>query len=157
MSKNFVCLFIAVFFIINSIISFAEEKPSGRDSSEKSIANIDAAPLLFVVSPDGRHVAYVAQAEDKQFVVIDGKKGKHYDGIGRAIVFSPDSRRVAYIAIIGKKGVVVVDGKEEKPYDAIGSNFTFSPDSKRFAYAAGIKNKGLVVIDGKEETHYDLI
>ena len=113
--------------MINSMISFAEEKTSGRDNSEKSIANIDVAPLLLVVSPDGRHVAYVAQAEDKQFVVIDGKKGKHYDGIGRAIIFSPDSRRVAYIAIIGKKGVVVVDGKEEKQYDNLGSNLFSAP------------------------------
>ena len=150
MSKKFVCLFIAVFFIINSIISFAEEKPSGRDNSEKSIANIDVAPLLFVTSPDGRHVAYVAQIGDEQFVVIDGKKGKHYDGIGRAIVFSPDSKRVAYIAIIGKKGVVVVDGKEEKQYDNLGSNIIFSPDSRHVAYPAQSGNKQFVVIDGKE-------
>src|SRR5208283_2838282 len=96
MSKKFVCLFIAVFFIINSIISFAEEKPSGRDNSEKSIANIDVAPMLFVASPDSRHVVYPTQSGNKQFVVIDGKEGMHCDGIGSNLTFSPDSKRFAY-------------------------------------------------------------
>ncbi len=109
MFKKFMCLFIAVFFIVNSIVSFAEEKSSSRDSSENIIANFDLAPLLLVASPDGRHVAYVEQEEDKQFVVIDGKKEKHYDGIGSILTFSPDSKRVVYIVFVGKKGAVVVD------------------------------------------------
>jgi hypothetical protein len=32
-------------------------------------------------SPDSRHVAYVAGAEARQFVVVDGDEGKQYDGL----------------------------------------------------------------------------
>jgi hypothetical protein len=34
-----------------------------------------------VFSPDSAHVAYIAGSAAKQFVVVDGKEGKHYDGL----------------------------------------------------------------------------
>ncbi|MEW6416877.1 MAG: hypothetical protein AB1480_02010 [Nitrospirota bacterium] len=65
-------------------------------------------------------MAYIAKAKegDKWLVVVDGKEGKKYDGIG-ALIFSPDSKRVAYQAIEGDEWFVVVDGKEGKRYDMI--------------------------------------
>jgi len=56
-----------------------------------------------------------------QFVVVDGKEGKEYDGIvAGSLKFSPDSKHLAYVAVRGEKRFVVVDGKEGKEYDGIG-------------------------------------
>ena len=72
-----------------------------------------------MTSSDGRHVAYVAQEGDKQFVVVDGKEGKHYDGIG-SILFSALTVSMWLYGQAGKKRLVVVDGKEGKQYDILG-------------------------------------
>jgi hypothetical protein len=55
-----------------------------RIVSERFIAKIDFSSWIqetFRVSPDNRRVAYVAWARNKQFVVVDGKEEKQYDGI----------------------------------------------------------------------------
>ncbi len=93
-------------------------------------------PESLAVSPDSKHVAYVARRGGKQLVVVDGVEGKEYDRIGQGtLVFSPDSKRVAYGARRGDKQLVVVDGVEGKEYDGIGQGtLVFSPDSKRVAY-----------------------
>jgi len=118
-------------------------------------------------SPDGKNLAYLAEENNKQFVVVDGKEESRYDriGIGREIetlatapggsywiktasqvlAFSPDSKRVAYTAEKGKKWFVVVDGKEGKQYDAIDPNaIVFSPDSKKIGFAALKEKRWLV-------------
>ncbi len=83
-------------------------------------------------SPDGRRLAYVIEQNGQQFVVLDGKEGKRYDGIGvHSGFFSPDSRRVAYTALQGKDWYVVMDGKEAGPYQAVAPP-VFSPDSRRW-------------------------
>jgi len=113
----------------------------------------------FKVSPDSKRVAYVSIEGNKQFVVVDGKEQKKYDGIGAStLIFSPDSKRMAYAAKMGDKWFVVVDGKEQKQYDGIGAHsLIFSPDSKRVAYVAGVGNKQLVIVGGKEGNPYDSI
>ncbi|MGA1974777.1 MAG: hypothetical protein ABSG92_04000 [Conexivisphaerales archaeon] len=144
-----------------------------RTVSEKLVAQIDssAVPETLTSSPDGKRVAYVAGVGTKQFVVVDGKEGKQYDGIGKGIlelasdfylgipVFSPDSQRVAYVAREGERWFVVIDGKEEKQYDDLGPlTLTFSPDSKRVAYVARVGTKQFVmVVDGKEGKQYEWI
>ncbi len=131
-----------------------------RAASETLIADIDFSsrfPDSFRVSPNGRRVAYLTQAGDKQSAVVDGKEGREYDGIGTGtLIFSPDSKRQTYSACVGEKWLVVVDGKEGKPYDGIAKGTPiFSPDSKCVAYGASIGNKRLVVVDGKEGKRYD--
>ena len=86
-------------------------------------------------------------------MIVDGKEGKPYDGLGD-LIFSPDSQRVAYGAQLGDKVFVVVDGKEGKQYDDAG-RLIFSPDSQRVAYRAGVGDKQFVVVDGKEGQPYD--
>ncbi|MCS7216069.1 MAG: hypothetical protein NZ826_08025 [Thermodesulfovibrio sp.] len=88
--------FLVVFFIICvSIGGWAQEKYLKRIVSERLIAQIDFSSWIkesFKVSPDSKRVAYVAGAGNKWFVVIDGKEGKKYDGIGGKIIFdSSDS------------------------------------------------------------------
>ncbi|MDI6741482.1 MAG: hypothetical protein QMD11_01990, partial [Smithella sp.] len=74
---------------------------------EEIIVKFHYSPLAFVASPDGKRVAYASRADNKQFVIVDGKEQKRYDGVGTNIVFSPDSQRVAYRVQSGKKQLVV--------------------------------------------------
>jgi len=144
-----------------------------RTISEKIVGQLDSSAIResLASSPDLRRIAYVSRVGAKQFVVVDGKEGKHYDGIGKGIltqgqqaayfgapIFSPDSSRVAYAAREGGKWFVVVDGKEEKSYDDINAlTLIFSPDSHRVAYVVGVGAKQSVVVGGKEEKPYDWI
>jgi Tol biopolymer transport system component len=61
-----------------------------------------------VFSPDSQHVAYVAGTEPKQFVVVDGKEGKQYDGLvkGATCLFDSPSQ-LHYLA----KKTTSSDGK----------------------------------------------
>jgi hypothetical protein len=100
-----------------------------------------------VISPDARHIAYVARHRGKQMVVIDGVEGKLYDWIGGRPIFSPDGRHVAYVAgELDHENLswhVIVDGVEGKGYAGVlwRDNTTyritpFSPDGRRLAYIA---------------------
>ena len=139
--------------------------PTGSDKSqrvgtEKLIVKMNYSSLLpesITVSPDGYHVAYVNQVDNKQTVIVDGKEGKSYEWTGE-IVFSPDSKQVAYFAVLDGKFLVVVDNKEieGKKYDRIGAgSLTFSSDNKRMAYVAQIGEKQFVLADGKEGPYFD--
>ena len=123
-----------------------------RVVSEKIVVEINLKTLMFPeslsVSPDMRHVAYVDQLGNGLAVVVDGKAGKIYDGIGNgSLQFSPNGRRVAYAAIQGDQWLVVVDGRESKSYDFVG-NIAFSPDSQLIAYLAGTGDTLRIVVDG---------
>jgi hypothetical protein len=74
---------------------------------ETRIGSIDAsgsANESLRVSPDSKRVAYTVVAGTKQFVVVDGKEGKQYNGIinfggGRIVFDSADS--LHYLALKG--------------------------------------------------------
>ena len=79
-------------------------------------------PLTF--SPDGKHVAYIAQwghgPRWKYRAIIDGREGPEYEAQWVAgPIFSPDSQRTAYVGQRGGKQFVVLDGKELAPHDGV--------------------------------------
>jgi hypothetical protein len=157
MGKKGLWLYLAVFLVGVGIVASAQEKSSNRVVSERFIVKIDSSswvPKSFRVSPDSKHVVYVAKVGRKWSVVIDGKEGKQYVAIGTIPIFSPDGKRVAYVAEVDRKWFVVVDGKEGKRYDFLGTTLIFSPDSKRVAYVAKEGDKKFVVVDGKEGKRY---
>jgi hypothetical protein len=86
-------------------------------------------------SPDSRRLAYGATSRNQSRVIVDGKAGKAYDGIG-TVCFSPDSQRVAYSAQRNDRYFVVLDGREGKPHARLGQGLFFSPDSTRLVYVA---------------------
>lgn len=107
-------------------------------------------------SPDSERIAYAARRGSKWFVVVDGREGKHYDGIG-TIVFSPDSNRIAIAVKLGRRWLVVEDSLEGKAYNDIALNsLTFTPCGRAVAYAArhynclGLIRHTFVVINAKE-------
>jgi len=112
-----------------------------------------------IFSPNSKNIAYVAEEGDNSAVVLNGVRGKLYNGIGdETPIFSPDGKQMCYAAKLGNKEFIVIDGKEEKHYDALGKTVVFSANSKRLAYMAlqGIE-KWFVVVDQKEGTRYDEI
>lgn len=106
----------------------------------------------FVFSPDSNRLAYRCSKQGMWFqaitdwVIVDGKKGKTYDGVGD-ITFSPDSKHVCYIAdnSYGEKMFVVVDGTRGKEYDFVGRGFGVSVST------SGLKK---VVWDSSNRFHY---
>jgi Tol biopolymer transport system component len=118
------------------------------------------------LSPDRRHIAFVAKDAGGEFVVVDGVAGKKYAAITRdpisesgesfPIIFSPDSGRVSYVVKRGAKYMVVIDGKESAPYDYVRTAAQrFSPDSRRVAFAAKRGKKELIVVDGVDGKLFD--
>ncbi|MFH2006122.1 MAG: hypothetical protein ABI333_06015 [bacterium] len=118
-------------------------RPGGRYRS----IGVDA--LTF--SPDSRRLAFPAECQCGRhwFVVLDGREGRCWHGIGE-ILFSPDSRRLAYAAQRGKKWTVVRDGRPDPAVDAVlRKTLRWSPDSRRLAYAAQLGKTRHVVVDGR--------
>lgn len=136
-------------------------KPEQESKPYSSIFSLNS-------SPDGKRVGFAAITGTKRFVVVDGKEGKEYDGVGQSSpVFSPDSAHFAYIAAQDNQQFVVLDGAEGKRYEAILGNPVFSPDGKHLAYAARSGGRYFVVThelasgsypaNGKEGAQYDLV
>jgi hypothetical protein len=115
----------------------------------------------FVFTSDGKHLAYKAGDANSWFVVVDGKRGGSYAGVGRP-VFTSDGR-VAYTACDRCGGglredaavSVVLDGRKiGAAYGSIAEPIAFSADGRRMAFVAKRGLAQLVVVDGKEERPY---
>ncbi len=132
------------YFIVTSDQSGAKEVPSGPASGTST------------------RMVRLLQRNDKEMVVIDGRLGPAYDGIGSdefryKTPLSPDRKRVAYAARRGKKWMAVVDGKEGKAYDAV-SELLFSPDSRHLSYIAysdAQNGQSFMVRDGQESKPFE--
>ena len=105
---------------------------------------INFLPVPIVFSPNGQRVAYVADFNGEEAVVVDGEAGRAYPSIyPSSLSFSPDSQRLAYAVSEVDPGdrpkmmaTVVVDGAEGKYYNQIRGKPRFSPDSKQVAFIA---------------------
>ena len=88
----------------------------------------------------------------KLFVVVDGKEGEKYDGIGAGtLIFSADSQRVAYGARVGDKWFVVVDGKIGRRYNVIvrGGEVVF--DSSDSLHYLAQRGSGIYLVEEQIE------
>src|SRR5215207_3502195 len=123
------------------------------------------------VSPDRRHVAFVAKVAGGEAAYVDGVVGKTYPavasdplseaGTGSPFTFSRDGRRVAYVVhLLAARGPrrVVVDGSEGPAFDYVWSGgLHFSDDGKHFAYTAERGGKRFAVVDGAESGPYERV
>jgi len=75
-----------------------------------------------VYSADGKHFAYIGSEDDKQFVVVDGKRGETFKSVMPKSVGFRDSGQVYYIAgaekFYQKKFLIVGDKKVLEIYGA---------------------------------------
>jgi hypothetical protein len=133
--------------------------------NDKIIDNIDNADN-FIFNIFGSRYACRAQKNDRQFVIVNGKPGKSYDGIliKDNFYFSPDGERLIYVAVKNNSCVAVVDGQEEPQAFTLIENARFSLDSTHYAYKGRIKGstmsgkeKWCVVKDGQAGNIYDHI
>jgi WD40 repeat protein len=88
---------------------------TGSDRELKTYRGI-AFPTI---SPNGKRVAFSAQDESGQFLVVDGKEEQRFDKIVLPIAFSPDNKHFAYTASNNGKMVVVVDGVQKEVLYAV--------------------------------------
>ncbi|MCK4739468.1 MAG: PD40 domain-containing protein [Deltaproteobacteria bacterium] len=114
---------------------------------------------IFVFSPEGNTVAYVAKKGSQWLTVINGEEGEPFQAIARkTLVFSPNGERVAYGAQKNNKWLVVLDGKSGPTYEMIlMKSLVFSPSSARFAVAFSENSKSFVILDNIKGNLYDEI
>jgi hypothetical protein len=142
---------------------------------EVSLGRVHAGELkgTRTVSPDRRHVAYVAKVEGGEAVYADGVAGKTYPaiasdplseaGTGSPFTYSRDGRRVAYVAHLGTARArgprrVVVGVVEGPVFDYVWSGgLHFSQDGDHFAYTAERGGKRFAVVDGVEHGPYERV
>lgn len=145
-------------------------KPSGEcavvdDTEGEKFDGIHTESIIF--SPDSQRIAYVAKdlgklfQSEKEFVVLDGQKGKPFDQIFLPLTFSPDSRRFAYAARTGS-GILhlIIDGQVTdlpKKYQRVADSMLvpsicFSQDSQHLALLGDWPGYPFLLVDGKEVT-----
>lgn len=109
MLKKGMMFWLAVLLFHTAMAAWAEEESPKRMTTKTLIAQIDSSSWVketFKVSPDSKHVAYVAQVGNKQFLVVDGIVRTQYDsiltlGVGRIVFDTPDS--LHYLAAMGNR------------------------------------------------------
>jgi WD40 repeat protein len=105
----------------------------------------------------GNLLAYSIGRGNKQYMIINGKASRAYDGVG-PIMFSDKGEHAAHIAKDGASTLFVLDGNESIAFVGGHDLVSFSPDGKYSAYAAKKSNdKWVVVIEGKELAECDRI
>lgn len=130
-----------------------EGKPElNRQSTRLALIAEGQSPDQFIISEDGRHLAYIVREAGGAFMVLDGKESKRFQDISR-IVFSPGCGRVAFKGVDQKEQRVVIAGKKEKAWERIGS-IQFAPDG-RVVYEAMKNGKWVIVADRHESQPFD--
>jgi WD40 repeat protein len=109
-----------------------------------------------VVSPDGRHAAWVWRERHREFVIHEGRSvgGDHESINSDSLVFSPDSRHLAFVAKDQGKSLCILDGVPGKSYDNLWGRPVFSADGLHLAYVVETDGMQVVVLDGKEQAQH---
>jgi hypothetical protein len=106
---------------------------------------------------DKRYAFILEQDNNKEVVVIDGKKSKEYDSID-SFTFSSDGSKYGFRALKGNKWVVVIDSNESKEYDYL-VGLTLSSNGSKYGFLARkgdeVKGKYVAVINGNENNEYE--
>lgn len=133
------------------------------DGSEPRIERMHGPAILignFFHGPQGQ-VGYIASADEKQFVVYNGKDDGHrFEEIdARSIVISDDGKHIAYVGEpSGFADAAVIGGKLGKTYDGfediIKGSLGLSPDGSRGGYAVKSSGKHYVFVDGRPGKMY---
>ncbi|MDC3954624.1 hypothetical protein [Polyangium jinanense] len=124
------------------------------------VDGVDGAEYLgigiesLVWSADGRRLAYPARREKGWSLVVDGRAGPSFDGLGE-VVLSPDGAHVAYAAQRKGAWFVVLDETPGPAFDAILEGTLLFGRGGRFAYVARQGAFVRAIIDGTPGPRYD--
>ena len=150
--------FISILFSL-CLISFVTRSQE-RKINEKLLANVDGPDLMnntFSFSPDFRSVAFRAHQDNKQTIIINGKKGNLYDAVGTP-VFTRDGKHFAYSAHNGNNWFLILDGQEKAIEESsIISGYVFSPDNKNIAFIINDGHKQRINYKGIDGNKFDYI
>jgi RNA polymerase sigma factor (sigma-70 family) len=102
-----------------------------------------------VISVDGKHMAFAAEASGKWRVVLDGSEGNEYDGSIENVTLGCDAAHLAFTVSTGAQQRVVWNDKQGPACEKILPPF-FSPDGKRLAYAAQRGDQWFMMVDGRQ-------
>ena len=103
-------------------------------------------------SPDGCRLAFVVAEGNQSRVVINGKLGPLYEGIG-ALRFGLESKRLAYIVRKGTHQYLALDDRLLGPFNLI-ADFTLGPNGQ-LGMLVRSDDGWRAVIDGQESEVFD--
>jgi hypothetical protein len=104
-----------------------------------------------VVSPDGKQVAYRAEDDGKEFVVV-GDQIVPFKSCSDPVFGAGD--RNAYLGCEAQGAFLVVDGTPWPSFQE-GSIPYFSPDGRLIAYSAGERGRKFFVVNGRKGNEFD--
>jgi len=119
---------------------------------------VEGPPFVGIVtdslrfSPDSRRLLYLATAEGKKYIVVDGALHEQFAFVEPGASFSPSGAHVGWVAANESlMQFAVVDGESKKAYDGIRPpGIVWSPDGEEYAYVATLEGLQSVV-RGDEE------
>lgn len=124
------------------------------------VDGVDGAEYLgigiesLVWSADGRRLAYPARREKGWSLIVDGRAGPTFDGLGE-VVLSPDGAHVAHAAQRKGAWFVVLDETPGPAFDAILEGTLQFGRGGRFAYVARQGAFVRAIVDGTPGPRYD--
>lgn len=104
-----------------------------------------------IFSSDGKHFAFMASKDGKDFFVIDNQDGQRYDDANN-FIFSPNGQHYAYKVKNGNSSFIVYDG-EEKP--DVSELPIFSSNNNQVVFVLNKNSKKYILLSGKEGKNYD--
>ena len=113
------------------------------------------AVSYFQLSPDGKHLIYVALKRGKSFVVSGEETGEPYNRI-KGLTFSPNGEHTAYAAKRRRKWYVVMNAEESAAFDSVGTP-VWAPDRKTVAYSARSEGKEFIMVGKEKIKDYDRV
>lgn len=118
---------------------------------------------MYVVSPDGGHLAVFDMHGSRELIVVDGVNGPEFDHAAHAytvgaidVAFNSDGKHSAYIAQRGDELVAVVDGKTRTVVaaSATGATVPAIDDSLTYFAAQNGRNPGHQVLLSRSGLHF---
>lgn len=106
---------------------------------------------------DRRDFVRVVEDGSGQRVVVAGRSGRRYGGVGiEELTFSSDGRHLAYPARVGEQWTVVRDGRELGRWSAVGE-LRFAPGGRRLVFSAERNGRWHVVEDEQSGPAFEAI
>jgi Tol biopolymer transport system component len=137
-----------VFMLGEKKVSECDQRPAVGEIAPNP-EDDDRFPVL---SPDGKHLAYLFENEGKWMVVVDGKESEVYNR-ATAPTFSAGSTKYGYTASSQGNWFAVINGVKSQPYDFVEAPIVFSQDGSQVSYVAKLDGVRILYLNGQKVKH----